>query len=129
MYSQLLELDLANSLLMLFMFLLNTFVTTYCEFKLVKVIQEKEPLLITKTDPSSFKFQKEYFSKLDEAQKLHQTTAAYKSSRVMLMVILGAFITSVVLNMIFESFSNSVIFLGIILIINLIVHNIYAYEK
>lgn len=110
-------------------FLVTLGAVTYTEFKLVRINQKKEPMLDTKSDPTSFKFQREYFSKLDEAQKLHVTTAAYKTSRVMYIVMFSAFVLAVVFNMIFENFHQSIIILGVLLLINLIVQQLHSFEK
>jgi len=110
-------------------FLVTLGAVTYTEFKLVRINQQKEPMLDTKSDPTSFKFQKEYFSRLDEAQKLHVTTAAYKTSRVMYVVMFSAFVLAVVFNMIFENFHQSIIILGVLLLINLIVQQLHSFKK
>lgn len=120
---------LHSTMLFIGVFFIDLLFTTRADFKMIALVQKKEPMLKTQSDPSSFKFSKEYFSKLDEAQKQHQAMSAFKGAKMMTQILFGFFVTTVFLNLLFGGFSQTVIILGILTFINLVVHHVCAYEK
>ncbi len=114
---------------MMVVFVINIYISVKADFNIISLVQQKEPMLKTVSDPSSFKFSNEYFSRLDEAQKQHQALSAFKASKMLIMINFVFFVAVVFLNLIFGNYNQSVVILAVVVFVSYLVHQLCAFEK
>lgn len=123
--------DLNNPLffLSLLVFLIAIAFGSLNEVKIVRLIQEKDPM--KKGDPTSFRFNKDYFSSLDEGEKVQVYQAAYHTFVFMEVALIIIFGLTVVLKMHFDIGNGPMVVVGLIWLIQSIVYfyNSKKYSK
>lgn len=94
------------------------------EVKIVRLIQKKDPM--KKGDPTSLKFNSDYFSSLDEGEKVQVYQATYHTFIFMELTLIVLFTLSIFLKLYFDVGNGPMLAIGLIWLIQSIVYFYYS---
>jgi len=117
----------SKEFIMIFFFMLNVVLASTFEILLVKFIQKHDERL--KGDPTSLKFQKDFFASLDEAEKLRTYKSGYEAFQFTRMFTFAAIIFTILFNMILDAGALPVVVACFIGFAQVISYARYSYKN
>lgn len=118
------DFDNPHFLISMLVFIVIVFPSTMNEVKIYRMIQANDPM--KKGDPTSFKFNKDYFSSLDEGEKIQVYQISYHTHIFMEYVLMGLLALAIGMKIYLDFGNGPIIVIGVIWLIQSTVYFHYS---